>query len=488
MDKTPDIDLNFSEDVQAEIHRQIIQVFGKDNAIKSGTQSFYQADALTKDIFSHIPNIKEKVKNEEFDIDYMANEIKTMRTTGEHPGGVLVKPKNIPFEYVTPLVYVADNGSKKTLSSFVDFHSIESNLIKLDALGHSDPTMLKELKDLTGVDFHEIKFNNKELYESILNPEIIGITDREKYPFHATTLGISEMNTDFTMGMLAELKPKNMTDLIYFSGLSHGTNVWNGNIQRELIISGQRKVNEVIPVRDIIFQQLTKKYNFEPEKAFDISESVRKGKGIKKWEEELIVKCPHWYVEIMRQISYLFPKAHAASYIMNAVRIIYYKIYYPQAFYTAAINRYGITDNNNSTFDYIKFFNNINTIDDLNRWKSHISHSTDNSAKEKSQKRISDILWEMKLRGFEIHKPDFSAEPTLCTTSKRDNHVILLPLKSISGVGEKAALDASSAYKLYGDKLFELNREELSKITIFDKEKNKEKKAFGKKFLDAYFG
>ena len=487
LSKIPDIDLNFSEVVQNEIHKQIIEIFGQDNAIKSGTQSFYQSDALIKDVFSHIPNIKEKVKNEEFDIDYMGNEIKTMRTTGDHPGGVLVKPKNIPFEYVTPLVYVADNGDKKTLSSFIDYHSIEENLIKLDALGHSDPTMLKELQDLTGVDFKTIKFNNKEIYESILNPEIIGIKDKENYPFPATTIGISEMNTDFTMTMLSELKPKNMTDLIYFSGLSHGTNVWTGNVQRELIINGERKVNECIPVRDIIFQQLTKKYNFEPEKAFDISESVRKGKGIKKWEEELIEKCPYWYLEIMRQISYLFPKAHASSYIMNAVRIIYYKIYYPQAFYTAAINRYGITDNNNSTFDYIKFFNNINTIDDLNRWKSHISHSTDNPAKEKSQKRISDILWEMKLRGFEIHKPDFSAEPTLCTTSKRDKHVILLPLKSISGVGEKAALDASIAYKIYGDKLFELNREELSEITILDEEKGKNKKAFGKKFLDAYF-
>lgn len=487
MDKTPDIDLNFSEVVQTEIHKQIIEVFGKDNAIKSGTQSFYQADALIKDVFSHIPNIKEKVKNEEFDIDYMANEIKTMRTTGDHPGGVLVKPNNIPFEFVTPLVYVADDGNKKTLSSFIDYHSIESNLIKLDALGHSDPTMLKELQDLTGIDFKKIKFNNKELYESILNPEIIGITDKSKYPFPATTLGISEMNTEFTMNMLSELKPKNITDLIYFSGLSHGTNVWNGNVQRDLIISGERKINECIPVRDIIFQQLTKKYNFEPEKAFIISESVRKGKGIKKWEEELVEKCPYWYIDIMKQISYLFPKAHAASYVMNAIRILYYKIYYPQAFYTSAINRYGINDNNNSTFDYIKFFKNINTIEDLNKWKSYISHSTDNPAKEKSQKRISDLLWEMKLRGFEIHKPDFSAEPTLCTTSKRDENVILLPLKSISGVGEVAALDASIAYKEYGDKLFEMTREELSQLTIFDKEKQKNKKAFGKKFLDAYF-
>lgn len=485
MDKTPDIDLNFSEVVQTEIHKQIISVFGKENAIKSGTQSFYQADALTKDIFSHIPEIQTKVKNEEFDIDYMANEIKTMRTTGDHPGGVLVKPSNIPFEYVTPLVYVADNGSKKTLSSFVDFHSIESNLIKLDALGHSDPTMLKELQDLTGLDFHTIKFNNKKIYESILNPEIIGIKDKNNYPFPATTLGISEMNTDFTMNMLAELKPKNMTDLIYFSGLSHGTNVWNGNIQRDLIISGERKINEIIPVRDIIFQQLTKKYHFEPEKAFNISESVRKGKGIKKWEDELIQKCPYWYLEIMRQISYLFPKAHAASYVMNAIRILHYKIYYPQAFYTAAINRYGIADSNNSTFDYIKFFNNVNTIEELNKWKSHISHSTDNPAKEKSQKRISDLLWEMKIRNYEIHKPDFSANPTTCAPSKKNKNVVLLPLQSISGVGPVAALDAAEAYKVYGDKLFELSKEELSQIRI-DKEGGS-KKAFGKKFLEAYF-
>lgn len=483
--KVPDIDLNFSEDVQTMVHKELIEMFGEENAIKSGTQGFYQQDALIKDIFSHIPNIKELVQNEEFDIDYMANEIQTLRTTGSHPGGVLLKPNDIPFEYITPLVNIADKQDGPP-SSFTVYHDLESQIVKIDALGHSDPTMLKELSENTGFDFNKIKFNNPILYKCILDPAVLGITDISQFKFPATTLGISEMNTDFTMQMLSEIKPKNMTDLIYFSGLSHGTGVWAGSPNRALIMSGERKLNEVVPVRDIIFQQLTTKYNFKPEEAFKISESVRKGKGIKKWEEKLKSQCPYWYVEILESITYLFPKAHAAAYITNALRILHYKIYYPQAYYAAAINRYGITDNNNSTFDYIKFFKNINSIEDLQRFHSHISHSTDNPAKEKSQKTISNILWEMKLRGYHIEKPDFTSKADRCTPSKKNDKVVLLPLQSISGVGPSAAIDASEAYKVYGDKLFDMTKEELSEIRIERDGKNK--KAFGKKFIEAYFG
>ena len=402
-----------------------------------------------------------------------------------YTGGILLKPKDIPFEYVTPLVNISDkeNGAP---SSFTVYHFLEDNYVKIDALGHSDPTMLKELSETTGLNFKEIRFNNQTLYQSILDPTILGINNKSQYPFVATTLGITEMNTDFAMQMLSELKPKNITDLVYFAGFSHGTSVWNGNIQRELVMSGERQLNEVVPVRDIIFQQLTKKYGFAPDKAFAISESVRKGKGIKKWEEELKEKCPSWYLEIISNISYLFPASHSASYMINAVRILHYKIYYPQQFYSAAINRYGITDNNNSTFDYIKFFKNINSIEDLQRFHSHISHSTDNPAKEKSQKTISNILWEMKLRGYHIEKPDFTSKADRCTPSKKNDKVVLLPLQSISGVGPSAAIDASEAYKVYGDKLFDMTKEELSEIRIERDGKNK--KAFGKKFIEAYFG
>lgn len=485
LNKCPDIDLNFSENVQTIVHQELIKMFGEENAIKSGTQGFYQQDALIKDIFSHIPNIDKLVQNEEFDVDYMANEIQTLRTTASHPGGILLKPKDIPFEYITPLVNISDkeNGAP---SSFTVYHDIESQLVKIDALGHSDPTMLKELSETTNLDFKTIKFNNKTLYKSILDPTILGINDKSQYPFMATTLGITEMNTDFAMQMLSELKPKNITDLVYFAGFAHGTSVWNGNIQRELIMSGERQLNEVVPVRDIIFKQLTKKYGFEPDKAFTISESVRKGKGIKKWESELKEKCPWWYIEIISNISYLFPASHSASYMINAVRILHYKIYYPQQFYSAAINRYGITDPNNSTFDYIDFFKRINTIEDLQKFHSWIGHSTDNPAKEKSQKTISNILWEMKLRGFHIEPPDFTSKADRCTPSKKNDKVILLPLQSIKGVGASAALDASEAYKLMGDKLFDMTREELAEIKIERDGKNK--RAFGKKFLDAYFG
>lgn len=171
---------------------------------------------------------------------------------------------------------------------------------------------------------------------------------------------------------------------------------------------------------------------------------------------------------------------------MNALRILHYKIYYPQQFYAAAINRYGITDNNNSTFDYIGFFKKINTVEDLQKFHSWINHSTDNPAKEKSQKTIANILWEMKLRGFHIEPPDFTSKADRCTPSKKDKTVILLPLQSISGVGAVAALDAAEAYKKYGDVLFNMTREELEQIKIEKDEKTK--KAFGKKFLDAYFG
>lgn len=191
---------------------------------------------------------------------------------------------------------------------------------KIDALGHSDPTMLKELQDFTGIDYKKIKFNDPKMYEAILDPTAIGIKP-EDYPFPSTTMAISEMNSDFTMGVLAEIKPKNITDMIYFSGLTHGTAVYQGNLQRELILGG-KPLHEVIPVRDIIFQQLVKKYNFDPAEAFTISESVRKGKGIKKWETELRAKCPHWYVEIMAQIKYLFPKAKHLTKAHLNVKVI----------------------------------------------------------------------------------------------------------------------------------------------------------------------
>lgn len=443
---------------------------------------FYQENALKSNIFLHIPNIQEKVIKEEFDIDYMANALTTMNSTGAHPGGLLLKPEDIPFEYVIPQVYVADNPKGAEISSSIDYHSIEDNLIKIDALGHGDPETLKELEDMTGVPFRSLKFNDPKLYQAILDPTLIGITDLVQYPFEACTMGISEMNTEFTMKMLRDIKPQSFTDLIYFSGLSHGTSVWQGNVQRDKIISGELKLHEAMPVRDIIFQHLAYKYNFDPKVAFDISEFVRKGKGIAKWEKELRERIPAWMVNSMKQIKYMFPKAHAASYILMALRIFQYKIHYPSAFYAAILNRYGVGKNNNKNVDFYEIYNNVNSIEDHNRMSRQVEHQSDNEAKIKDNKRIISIIWEMKLRGIKLKKASFSSKSNKFSIDHLDTTTLLMPLLSVKGVGDSSSEAIAEAYEIYGDKLYGMSLDELKEIKV----PSSNKKVFGKKVLEAF--
>jgi DNA polymerase III, alpha subunit len=395
---------------------------------------------------------------------------------------MLIKPSVAKFEYVTPQVFVSDNPNKAELSSFAVYHELESNLIKIDLLGHSDPTMLKELHEFTGYDFRNIKFNDKELYKAILEPSYLNIKTDSEYPFVANTMGISEMNSDFTMRTLRALKPKNMYDMIAFSGLTHGTAVLE--CQLPYIEQGW-DITDLVPYRDIIFKQLSVKYGFEPKEAFMISEFVRKGKGIEKWKKELLEKCPNWYVDILDTIIYAFPCAHATAYIINALRIMYYKIHYPQAFYAAAINRYGVTNTSNNTFDYIKFFNEVNTNEELYKFHAHCKHASDNEVKVKNNIRIGNIVYEMKLRGFEIVKPDFSSKATTCVPDKKNPNKILMPLNSIAGVGSETAKTVELAYKTYGDELFNKTQEELAELKV--EKDGKLVKAFGKKFLEGYF-
>lgn len=481
-EKISDIDLNFSKNVQNIIHEKVIELLGRENVIKSGTQMFYQDNALKANIFKHIPHIEKRVQNEEFDIEYMANNIIVLNSTGVHPGGCLVKDKEALFEYVTPIVYSSDNNQKGELTSCWVYHDIEEQLPKLDLLGQDDSTMLKELYELTGVDFKKIKLNDKMLYETILSPKNLGIENLSDYPFLATTTGISEMNTSFTMQVLAEIKPKTFTDMVYFSGLTHGTNCYTGNIQRDLIMQGT-PLTEVVPVRDIIFQQLSKKYGFDPAISFTISESVRKGKGIKKWENELREKCPQWYVDIMSQISYLFPKAHALSYVTNAMRIYWYKLNYKREFYTCALNRYGVRKNNNKNLDYLDIYSSLTDIDKFHKLTKHMDFSTDNPAKSKDNQRIASIIWEMKLRGLKLEKATLSSEPLNFSMSTKDKNTILMPLMSVKGIGEKASHLISLAYKKYGETLLTMTKDELSQLKVEDN--GKEVLAFGKRTLEA---
>jgi DNA polymerase III alpha subunit (gram-positive type) len=476
LEKIPDIDLNFSGDIQGEIHEKLIMALGSENVIKSGTVMLYQEDALKSNIFLHIPDIQHMVQNEEFEISYMSNNIKTMNSTGQHPGGLLVKNPNIPFEYVTPMIYSSDDPKKGSITSSFDYHTIEEQLIKIDALGHDDMTTLKELHETTGVDFKNIRFNDPKMYAAITDPTLLGING--DYPFPTTTTGISEMNTDFTMKMLAELKPQSMTDLIYFSGLSHGTNVYNGNAQREMILSGNIKMSEGIPVRDIIYQQLSKA-GFDPAEAFTISEFVRKGKGIAKWETELREKMPAWYVDSMKQIKYLFPKAHAAAYVLNALRLFWYKMYYPTDFYAAILNRYGVGKSNNRNFNYVSAYEQ-ETWSDLQRFQDRLNKETNNPAKIKDNQKICNIIWELKCRGISLEQASLISDPHKFRRDTTTKRRIFMPLLSVKGIGEKGAEQINNAYKEFGEELINIPYEALNTLVLADGTK-----PFGKKNLDA---
>jgi DNA polymerase-3 subunit alpha (Gram-positive type) len=345
--------------------------------------------------------------------------------------------------------------------------------------------MLKELKELTGYDYKNIKFNDPEMYKAILNPRYLGITDTEKYPFPSTTMAISEMNSDFTMGVLKEIEPKNMTDMIYFSGVTHGTGSWQGNELRARVATKEVRLQDGFPVRDIIFQHLTKKFGFEPTEAFAISESVRKGKGIKKWEKELRSKLPMWMVESMEQIKYAFPKAHALSYITSALRIFWYKLNYKTEFYVSALNRYGIDSNDNKNMDFLGMFNTLNTMEDLGKFYRWVEFHSDNPTKHKNNQRLANIIYEAKLRGVKLVPATFSSHPHEFALDRTKKNTILMPLQSIKGIGESAADLISKAYEVYGETLNSMSVDELKDLKV---EKNgKMVKAFGKKALEALF-
>ncbi|MGL4997911.1 MAG: hypothetical protein ACRC5T_02810 [Cetobacterium sp.] len=265
-----------------------------------------------------------------------------------------------------------------------------------------------------------------------------------------------------------------------------GTGVWQGNNIREKVINKEIKIKDGFPVRDIIFQHLTKKFNFDPATAFAISESVRKGKGIKKWKQELDEKLPAWMVESMEQIQYMFPKSHALSYIMSAMRIFYYKIYHPREFYVSALNRYGIGKNNNKNIDYIGYYNSITSVTALRKLHASIDFSTDNPSKSKDNQRIASIIWEMKLRGIILKEAGLDSNPSKFAIDHEDINSILMPLVSIQGVGEGASDGMFEAYKVYGENLKTLNRKELGEVTIMKNDKLF--KPFNKKVLDALFG
>lgn len=332
-DKQPDIDLNFSGEYQAEAHAYLEEMFGEDHTYRAGTTSGYatkQSLALVRN-FCEQSGLNLGLNN----MKQLAKGIEGVKvSTGQHPGGIVVLPEDREIYDFTPIQYPANRQDKGIITTHFDFHALDETILKIDALGHDDPTMLKMLSDITGVDINDIPIPDERVMELFRSTAAIGIQPEDS-TIGSATIGLPEVGTMLARDMIKETQPQSFYDLVQLSGLSHGTGVWKGNAQ-DLIREGICTINEVIGCRDSIMTRLI--YSGLPSKvAFTIMETVRKGRPLKEEQIQMMRdhEVPEWYIESCRKIQYLFPKAHAAAYSISTQRVAYFKVYYPEAFYCA---------------------------------------------------------------------------------------------------------------------------------------------------------
>lgn len=333
-DKVPDIDLNFSGVYQPRAHAYTEELFGKDNVFRAGTFQTFAEKTAQGYVINYLN--ERNISRKQADVERLALGFTGVRrTTGQHPGGLMVIPKGIDVHDFTPLQIPADDPAKGTVTTHFTYEQIHDRLVKLDILGHDNPTIIRMLQDITDYDPQTIPMDEKQTLSLFSGTSALGVTP-EQIGSEVGTYGIPEFGTKFTRQMLVDVQPKTFTDLVRISGFSHGTDVWLGNAQ-DLILNGTATASEVIGCRDDIMIYLIH-MGLEAGRAFKIMESVRKGRGLKPEDEEYMREnhVPEWYILSCKKIKYLFPKAHAVAYVMMAFRIAWFKIYYPQAFYAAS--------------------------------------------------------------------------------------------------------------------------------------------------------
>ena len=436
-DKEPDIDLNFSGEYQSRAHDYTEVIFGKGQTFRAGTIG----TLADKTAFGYVKNYFEEhgERKRNCEINRIVQGcVGVRRTTGQHPGGIVVLPLGEMIYSFTPVQHPANDMTTKTITTHFDYHSIDHNLLKLDILGHDDPTMIRMLQDLIGLDpVKDIPLDCREVMSLFQDTSALGITPEDIGGCKLGALGVPEFGTDFAMQMLLDTKPKYFSDLVRIAGLAHGTDVWLGNAQT-LIQEGKATIQTAICTRDDIMVYLIQQ-GLEEGTAFTIMESVRKGKGLKpEWEEEMSAHgVPDWYIWSCKKIKYMFPKAHAAAYVMMAWRIAYCKVFYPLAYYASFFSIRA------SAFSY--------EIMCLGREKleSHLAdykrRSDSLSKKEQDTLRDMRIVQEMYARGFDFLPMD------IYKARARNFQVMgnkLMPsINSIDGLGEKAADSIEEAAK-----------------------------------------
>lgn len=463
--KEPDIDLNFSGEYQSKAHQHTEVIFGKGQTFRAGTIS----GVADKTAFGYVRGYYDErnIKKRGCEYERLAQKIQGVKkTTGQHPGGIIVLPLGENINSFTPIQHPADDENSNIITTHFDYHSIDHNLLKLDILGHDDPTMIRHLEDLTGVDAKLIPFDEPKVMSIFHSPEALGVKPSDIRGCQLGCRGIPEFGTEFTIQMVMDTKPRNFSDLVKISGLSHGTNVWVGNA-KDLIDSGTATIAECICTRDDIMTYLISQ-GLEPELAFTIMESVRKGKGLKSdWEEEMRSKnIQEWYINSCNKIAYMFPKAHAVAYVMMAYRIAYFKVYYPLEYYTAFFSIRA------SAFDYKRMCMGKAALErEIDEFERQKSAGTISNADKEILKNMY-MVQEFYARGYEFTKID------IYKAKANDFQIIdgkIMPAFSvIASLGEKAAesvvLEAKKAAFLSKDDLkkrCKLSSSVIDKLTDF---------------------
>lgn len=426
-DKVPDIDLNFSGEYQGKIHRYTEELFGRDYVFRAGTIS----TIAKRTAFGFVKGYEEdtgKILNNAETKRLAQGCTGVRRTTGQHPGGLMVVPRHLDIHDFSPIQRPANDQETDVRTTHFDYHSISGRILKLDLLGHDDPTSIRMLQDITGISPFDIRLDDPATMAIFSSVEPLGVTP-EEIGTTIGTLGIPEFGTSFVRQMLIDTRPTTFAELVRISGLSHGTDVWLNNAQ-DLIKKGSARLSEVISVRDDIMNYLIQK-GLEPQKAFWIMEHVRKGKGLTAEEEKYMREnnVPDWYIESCRKIKYMFPKAHAAAYVMMAFRIAYFKVHHPRAFYATYFTTKA------GDFDAYQI---CQGYDHVMRIKSELEEKGNNlTAKEKNVLTILEIVIEAMARGIEfipvdLYKSDINK---FIITEKG----LLPPLISLEGLGDSAA-------------------------------------------------
>ena len=475
--KEPDIDLNFSGDYQAKAHEYIREVFGPDNAFRAGTIQ----TLADKNAYGYVKGYCERnnISLRDCEIDRISQKLVGIkRSTGQHPGGIVVVPHYVDIYDVTPFQYPADNVDSTWRTTHYDYHKFEKNLLKFDILGHDDPTIIKFFMDYVKLHLDEFPFAKPEdipvddpkVYKLFSETSVIGLTESD-LDSEVASFAIPEFGTDFVNGMLTKTKPKTFAELVKISGLSHGTNVWNTNAE-DLVTGvteyGSIEFKKIIGCRDDIMVQLME-YGLEPKKSFDIMEFVRKGKfhkgEVEKWgeyKEYMRSKnVPEWYIWSCQRIEYMFPKAHATAYVLMALRIAWFKVYAPLLFYSAWFSKrasaHEVQTYVSGPFAIVERIRNLNATPKNAR-----------TAKQDDLITALKVALEMTKRGFKFLPIDINKSDA--TIFEIEGNGLRIPFVAEDGLGESVAqtIIAARNEKPFSSKKDIKNRTKLSQ-TLFDK-------------------